>query len=76
MSSITLRLPDNVINQMSIKSKQLNISRSEYIRRSIENMNELLEKEVLRSQLLHASQRVRQESMVVNQEFSEIENNE
>lgn len=76
MSALTVRLPNDVISEMDLRSKQLHISRSEYIRKSIENMNKSLEKEALKSQLFNASFRVRKESMVVNQEFSKIEDND
>lgn len=73
MSTLTLRLPDKVINQTELSAKKLNISRSEYIRRCIEKMNAELYENEKRKKLIDASKRVRGESMVVNAEFAEVE---
>ena len=39
MSALTVRLPNNVIDEVNSRAKKLHITRSEYIRKSIENDN-------------------------------------
>ena len=38
-SALTVRLSDKVVHEVDIRAKKLRISRSEYIRKSIELMN-------------------------------------
>lgn len=38
-SALTVRLSDKIVHEVDIKAKKLRISRSEYIRKSIELMN-------------------------------------
>ena len=73
MSALTVRLPNNVIDEVNSRAKKLHISRSEYIRKSIENMNEKLQQQERKDRLVRASKLVRKESMIVNSEFSKVE---
>ena len=41
MSALTVRLPNNVIDEVNSRAKKLHITRSEYIRKSIKNDGEL-----------------------------------
>ena len=74
MSTITIRLPERVMNTVKIRAHELHISRGEYIRNSIEEMNKILSKKEKELRLINASQMVRKDSIRVNLEFSEIEN--
>ena len=74
MSALTIRLPNNLSVELNKIVTTLHISRSEYIRRSIEAMNKHIKEEERKKQLILASHKVRNESMVVNKEFSKIEN--
>ena len=73
MFALTIRLPDKVIDDIDMRARKLRISRSEYIRRSIEYMNNEICEQERRSRLTLASKLVRQESMVINAEFSKVE---
>lgn len=73
MSALTVRLPDNVIDEVNNRAKKLHITRSEYIRKSIENMNKKLQQQERKDRLIRASKLVRKESMIVNSEFSKVE---
>ena len=73
MSAITIRLPDKTLSEIDNRSKNMRITRSEYIRKSISNMNKLLKKEDLKNKFAKASKLVRKESMLINSEFSKIE---
>jgi metal-responsive CopG/Arc/MetJ family transcriptional regulator len=73
MSALTIRLPEQVLNEIDQRAQKLHISRSEYIRKSIENMNKRLQKEESRAKLIATSKRVRKESMIINSEFSKVE---
>lgn len=73
MPALTIRLPDEVINEVNKKAQKLHISRSEYIRKSIENMNKKINEQERVNRLVQASKRVRKESMIINSEFSKVE---
>lgn len=73
MSAITLRLSDRTLSEIDNRSKNLHITRSEYIRKSIATMNKLLKKEELKAKFVKTSKLVRKESMLVNSEFSKTE---
>jgi Arc/MetJ-type ribon-helix-helix transcriptional regulator len=49
------------------------MSRAEYVRQAITEMNEKVAAELLRQRLQQASRKVRQESMRVNREFAAFE---
>lgn len=73
MSSLTVRLLNKVINEVNNKAKKLHITRSEYVRKSIENMNEQLQQQEHENKFIRVSKLVRNESMIVNSEFSKVE---
>jgi len=73
MSALTVRLPHQVIDEVDNRAKKLHITRSEYIRKSIENMNKQLQQEERKDKFIRISKLVRKESMVVNSEFSKVE---
>ena len=72
-SALTVRLYDKIVHEVDIRAKKLRISRSEYIRKSIELMNKGMNQQEKKAKLIHASKKVRAESMVVNSEFAQIE---
>ena len=73
MTTISLRLPDSLLAEATRHSKELHLSRTEYIRKSLINMNHQTEQEIRRKRMMDASLRVRHESMQVNAEFDAIE---
>ena len=73
MTALTIRLPDKVANEVKKRAQKLHISRSEYIRKSIESMNKKMHQQERANALVDASRRVRKESMTVNLEFSRVE---
>ena len=73
MSALTVRLPNNLIDEVNSRAKKLHITRSEYVRKSIENMNRKLQQQERKDRVIRASKLVRKESMVVNTEFSKVE---
>jgi metal-responsive CopG/Arc/MetJ family transcriptional regulator len=73
MSALTVRLPNNVIDEVNSRAKKLHITRSEYIRQSIENMNKKLQQKERKDRFIKASKLVRKESIIVNAEFSKVE---
>ncbi len=73
MTTVTLRMPDNLVHNIDAYAMHLHISRSEYIKKAILNMNKMLLEETRAQKLAAASLKVRQESMAVNAEFGEIE---
>ena len=73
MSAFTVRLPDNLAEEVAKRAKKLHISRSQYIRESIENMNKRLYEQERREKLFIASMRTRKESIKINSEFANVE---
>ncbi len=73
MSALTIRLPDKVMNEVHKRAQKLHITRSEYIRKSIESMNKRMQEEESRANLIETSKRVRKESMIINSEFSKAD---
>ena len=73
MPTISLRLPETLVEQISRLAKAQHIPRSEYIRRALERMNREVEAELRRARMAEASRRLRKESMAVNAEFDAIE---
>lgn len=73
MSTISLRLPDDLLKEMDKNTHALGIARAEYVRRAVEELNARLLEKRRRDKLLRASLRVRKESMKINAEFAGIE---
>jgi metal-responsive CopG/Arc/MetJ family transcriptional regulator len=73
MTTISLRLPDDLLNEVEKRAKDLHIPRAEYVRRALERMNREVLQQMRRTRLMELSLRVREESMNVNAEFSEVE---
>jgi Arc/MetJ-type ribon-helix-helix transcriptional regulator len=72
MSAITIRLPEKILNEVNMRANSLHVSRSEYIKKSIERMNNELRNGERKAHLIKASQKVRENSMIINSEFDEI----
>ena len=73
MNSVSVRLPDELLREMDERAAELDITRTEYIRRAILAMNRALEDVKRRDRIKRASLKVRAESMKVNAEFAAIE---
>jgi len=73
MNTISVRLPEPLLNEIDQRAKDLNIPRAEYVRKALERLNTDVVAEQRRAHLMKVSQRVREESMKVNAEFSEAE---
>jgi hypothetical protein len=74
MESVSLKLPEKLLETSERCARALGISRAEYIHRAIERMNrETSEAPIRAEQMPRASRKVRKESMQVNAEFAAIE---
>ncbi len=73
MNAITIRLPEELMNEVKAIALNMHISRGEYIRKSIEQMNKIIHEKERAARLIKASQKVRANSMIVNAEFDKIE---
>lgn len=72
-SLVSIRLDDDLFRELKEKADTLHVTQTDYIRRAITFMNKRIEKRERRKRIQRASLRVREESMKVNAEFSEIE---
>ncbi len=73
MTTVSIRLPDDLLKEADKHARELHIPRAEYIRRAIETLNAERTARQRRDRIMNASRRVRAESMRVNAEFSAIE---
>jgi predicted transcriptional regulator len=73
MTTISLKLPDDLLEASGQHAERLNVSRAEYIRRAIARMNEALAARTRAERLARASRKVRRESLGINAEFAAIE---
>jgi hypothetical protein len=73
MTTISLKLPEELLEISGENADRLNVSRAEYIRRAIVRMNEAMAARTRHDRLARASRKVRQESMRVNADFDAIE---
>lgn len=73
MNTISLRLPDDFLHTIDAFASELHIPRAEYVRKALEMMNATVAAERRRNRLIAASLKVREESMKINDEFSEID---
>jgi predicted transcriptional regulator len=73
MTTISIRLPDNVLNEVDQIAKDLNVPRTAYLRQAILSMNSKVKEERRRARVMKLSRRVRKESMRINAEFSEVD---
>jgi len=74
MTTISIRLPDDMLNEVDKIAKDLNVPRTAYLRQAILSMNSKVKEDRRRARIMEVSRRVRKESMRVNAEFSEVEN--
>ena len=73
MTTISIRIQDNLLKKVDEGAKALHIPRAEYVRRAVTVMNEQVARDVREKRIVNASRRVREESMKVNAEFDAIE---
>jgi len=73
MTTVSLRLPDDLLKEADKRAQEMHIPRAEYIRRAIESLNAQAMASHRRLRMMEASQRVRAESMHINAEFDAIE---
>ena len=73
MQAISIKLPEELVESSDQCARELKLSRAEYIRRAIEQMNRDTRARLRARRLADASRKVREESMRVNAEFAAIE---
>ena len=73
MSTVSIRLPDELLEEADKYAHEMHIPRAEYIRRAIESLNAKVTADYRRQRIMAASLRVREESMRVNAAFDAIE---
>jgi predicted transcriptional regulator len=73
MTTISIRLPEDILNEVDRIAKDLNVPRTEYLRRAILSMNRQVMEDRRRARIMKLSRRVRKESLRVNAEFNEVE---
>lgn len=73
MTTVSLRLPDELLKVAEHQAKVLHLPRAEYIRRAISAMNDEVIAQQRREHLMNVSRRVAANSLKVNAEFDIIE---
>lgn len=72
-SLVSVRLDEELLQEMRAKAHLLHLTQTDYIKRAIKFMNRQTEKLARRQRLQRASLRSRKESMRINAEFSEVD---
>jgi metal-responsive CopG/Arc/MetJ family transcriptional regulator len=73
MRAISLKLPEELLQESGRCAGRLDLSRAQYIRKAIEKMNRETRTRFRDKRMAEASLRVREDSMRVNAEFAAIE---
>ncbi len=73
MGTISMRIDEELLSEMDRQAKALHLTKSEYLRRAINEMREKVARDLGRQRLQEASRKVRRESMRINREFAEFE---
>ncbi len=73
MTTISLKIPDDLLETSGAIARRLHLSRAEYIRRAVVRMNGDMTAQARARRLRQASNNVRRESMRVNAEFDAVE---
>lgn len=73
MSTVSIRLSDDLLKEADERARMMHIPRAEYVRRAIEEMNRKVLLDLRRERLMAASRRVGAENLAVNAEFGAIE---
>lgn len=63
MSAVSLRLPDDLIDQTNRLAKQLNQTKTDYIRKAVESFNRLNEQRLFEQALIRSAQEVHAETI-------------
>jgi len=74
MTTVSIRLPEDTLNEVDQIAKALKMPRTAYLRQAILSMNRKIKEDNRRARIIKLSRRVRKESMRVNAEFSQVEN--
>ena len=73
MSAVSLRLPDDLIAQTNRLAKQLNQSKTDYIRKAVENFNCYNEERLFEQALIRSAKEVRSETSAMFDTFSDAD---
>lgn len=73
MTAISLKLPEDLLEASGRCADALRLTRAEYIRRALEEMNRATQAQQRAGRLRDASRKVRGESMRVNADFAAFE---
>jgi predicted transcriptional regulator len=73
MGAISLKLPDDLLENSRRYATTLHLSRAAYIRHAIERMNRDTQAQLRARRLAETSKRVRKESLQVARQFAAIE---
>ena len=76
MKLVTIRLEDTLMGRLTAQAQALQLSKTAYIRKAIEQMSQQIESQALKESLMRASLACRAESRRICQEFSKIERDE
>ena len=69
---MTLRLPENTLHAIEHYAQTLNMTKSAYVKHCIAHMNQTYEQKNKREQLQKASQKVREQSLAMCQEWESL----
>ena len=72
MKSISLNLPEEILDAAGRYSATLGLPRAEYIRRAVERMNRQVEADLRARRMRSAAEKCREEDMKIYAEFAAV----
>ena len=72
MKSISLNLPEEMLDAVGRHSATLRLPRAEYIRRAVDRMNRLIEVDLRARRMRQAAEKCRERDMKVSAEFAAV----
>ncbi len=72
MATLSIRIPNALLNELDARARELKLPRAEYVRRAIESQNVAAAQQKKRKTMKAASEKVRQESLKVLHEFESL----
>jgi hypothetical protein len=73
MPYVNLNISEEQLTTATVMATKLRLNRSEYLRRAIDHYNRIKERELLAQKFKEASEKCRDESLRVCQEFDNID---
>jgi len=72
MTALSLRLPDELIEQTNRLAKQLHQTKTDYIRKAVERFNQFNEQQLFEQSLIQSVQEVRSQTLITLDDWHDV----